>query len=376
MFYPYSLSDKPEQEKRELSALRAEMEPLVEIMQVKGDSECRNGLNGVVGGPDELCDFEKLRAPDELTEDCGDDVGQGGMMLSGCMSRFSYVRTALTQGLKEKDELGANPFKMGIIAATDNHTAAAGSVDEKDFHGSTGMDRFPERRLGPPVVVPGIAKGNTSRYNPGGLAGIWAEENSRESLFAAMKRKETFGTSGPRIKPRFFAGWEYPASACSSPMMIEEAYAKGVAMGGELPALPTANAKPSFIVSAIKDSAKGANNLQKLQVIKGWVGEDGQLQQKVIDVAGNSEADEKLDTSNCQPLTSGHANLCSVWRDEEFDSTQNAVYYARVVENPSCRWSVYDCNRFAEKDRPEACGLLPKEIQERAWTSPIWYEAL
>lgn len=382
MFYPYTLADDlSENEKRSIAQLRNELEPLVEIMQVKGDSECRNGLSGVVGAYDELCDFEKLRDPKELAEDCGDEVGSGGMSLTGCLSRNSYVRSALIQGLKEQDRLGVNPFAMGVIAATDTHTGTSGAVSESEFKGSTGMDRSAERRLGGPRIVPGVAKGDTTRYNPGGLAGIWAEENSRPALFSAMQRKETFGTSGPRILPRLFAAWDFEQSLCESPDMIEQAYANGVTMGGELLSVVDKALSPTLLVSALKDSLDGAANLQKIQIIKGWVGSDGQLNEQVIDVAGDTDLSkvnrQKLNTQTCEPLKSGYQSLCTVWRDPDFDPAISAVYYARVVENPSCRWSTYDCNAFADIDRPAACSNadMPSAIQERAWTSPIWYRA-
>ena len=377
MFYPYSAVEGiDDSERQRLSLLRQQVEPLVEIMQVKGDSECRNGLSNVVGGYDELCDFEKLREPQEPTVDCGDEMGRGGMSLQGCISRNSYVRTALTQGLKEAQSLGVNPFEFGIIAATDNHTGASGAVRENAFVGSTGMDRKASNRLGGPKIVPGIAKGDSTRYNPGGLAGIWAEENSRPSLFSAMRRKETFGTSGPRIKPRLFAGWDYHSSICDSADMIRTAYANGVPMGGKLLAKNnTNNNQPRLLISAQKDPINDASNLQKLQIIKGWVDDQGRLNEHVYDVAGDAETIGSLNTRTCEPLPSGYDQLCAVWQDPQFDPELNAVYYGRVVENPSCRWSTYDCLSLPADQQPLACTntTIPKTIQERAWTSPIWY---
>ena len=234
MFFPYSKAALPEAQRREYNRLRARMEPLVEIMQVKGDSECRNGLSSIVGGADELCDFEKLRHPKEPFEDCGDGVGEKAMMLTGCLSRWSYVRYALIQGLQEQTVFTENPFKFGIVAATDTHMGAGGAVAENAFNGSMGSDNVPEVRLRGAVVLPGIAKGEPARYSSGGITGVWAEENTRESLFAALRRRETFGTSGPRIVPRFFASWEFEDNLCSSETMIEQAYQQGVPMGGDL----------------------------------------------------------------------------------------------------------------------------------------------
>ncbi|MGI9292351.1 MAG: DUF3604 domain-containing protein [Pseudomonadales bacterium] len=375
MFYPYSLANGSEEEVRQVATLRSELEPLVEVMQVKGDSECRNGLSRVMGGADELCDFEKLREPNEEAEDCGDGFGSGGMSLAGCLSRFSFARYGLIQGLDEQNKIGINPFKYGLIAATDNHAGAGGAVGEANFSGSTGLDRTPEHRMAEPVVIPGVAKGNVSRYNPGGLAGVWAEENSRPSLFAAMKRKETFGTSGPRIVPRFFGGWNYPSNLCDQTSMIEQAYTNGVPMGGDLPKAPPTTTSPGFLVSAQSDTNATAASLQKIQIVKGWMDRDGNMQQRVYDVAGKPETKATVDTATCERSGQGFQQLCSVWHDKEFDPSLSAVYYARVVENPSCRWSTYDCNKMPAAERPATCSdpNLPKTIQERAWTSPIWY---
>lgn len=377
MFYPFSLMDLSDGQKREYSLLRQQLEPLVEIMQVKGDSECRNGFKGVIGAADEHCDFEKLREPELPFEDCGEAFGKGGMSLGGCLSKFSYVRYALTQGLKEQQSVGVNPFSMGIIAATDNHTGASGAVAEDQFRGSTGIDRNAQRRLGGPKVVPGVAKGDTTRYNPGGLAGVWAEENTRESLFVSMKRKETFGTSGPRIQPRMFAGWDFDVSLCNNDNGVAQAYAGGVAMGGTLTTQNTLATNPlRFFVSANKDGLAHSANLQKIQIVKGWVDDQGQLNQRVYDVVGDTDVQGALNTHSCEPMTTGHQRLCAVWQDEEFDANRPAVYYTRVIENPSCRWSTYDCLSIPESQRPTACEnqTLPKSIQERAWTSPIWYQ--
>ncbi len=344
-------------------------------MQVKGDSECRNGLSRVIGAPDELCDFEKLRKPQEDAEDCEDAYGSGGMLLSGCLSRWSYVRYALVQGLQEEEKLGVNSFKYGIVAATDNHTGAGGAVAEDKFLGSTGVDRQAQVRLKPPVEIPFLAKAQLARFNPGGIAGLWAQQNSRESLFAAMKRRETFGTSGPRIIPRFFGGWHYKPGLCNSQDMVEQAYAGGVSMGGDLPTTSQKDAKPSFIVSALRDSSPGATPLQKIQIIKGWMDGEGNMHQQVIDVAGESESEASVNTDTCERSGAGHSSLCAVWRDAAFDPSLSAVYYARVLENPSCRWTSYDCNSLPKGQRPQACAdpTLPKTIRERAWTSPIWY---
>ncbi len=374
MWFPYSYRDDLSlDQQKAMAALRSELEPLVEIMQVKGDSECRNGLSTVYGGADELCDFEKLRKPDVPFEDCEEEYGSGGMRLVGCLSRFSFARYALSAGLEEERKLGVNPFKMGIVAATDNHNATPTADSETNYMGANGPDRVARNRLRGEVEVPGgIAKGSPVRYSPGGVAGVWAEENSRASIFAAMKRRETFGTSGPRIEPRFFGSWNMPDNLCQSSDMIARAYDSAVPMGGELPAKPERASSPQFLVSAPQDP--NGNQLQKLQIIKGWVDRDGRTQQRIYDVAGDANNGASVNIDACEPQGSGFSQLCSIWQDPDFDHTQSAVYYSRIVENPSCRWSTWQCNALPAEERPETCtnGEVPKTIQERAWTSPIW----
>lgn len=378
MFYPYTLRDElSDKQKREYATLRADYEVLVETMQVKGDSECRNGLTSIMGGSDELCDFEKLRPPEEAFEDCGEERGAGGMRLSGCLSQYSFTRYALAAGLEEKQKLGVNPFKLGIVAATDTHSATGGAVVESDYKGATGVDRDRKHRAGGPIEVPlGIAKGSPSRYNPGGLAGVWAPENSRDALFKAMRQRETFGTSGPRIQPRFFAGWDLDPDLCDQGDMLETAYATGVPMGSDLPAKPSAQSSPSFLIQAVADPAAHATPLQRLQVIKVWSDENGQTHQQIYDVAGDPDNGASVDEASCKRSGTGFAKLCSVWKDPQFNADLAAVYYARAVENPSCRWLGWDCARAPEGQKPVACAdpLARKSVQERAWTSPVWYE--
>ncbi|MDX1735138.1 MAG: DUF3604 domain-containing protein, partial [Halioglobus sp.] len=291
MWQPYSNQDLTPAERLRLATLRAEIEPLAEMMQVKGDSECRNGIPSVIGAPDEQCNFEKLRSASQQIPDCGDEVGSGGMLLKGCVSRNSYVRYALTAGLAEEAALGVNPFKMGIVAATDTHNGAPAAGQEKGHLGSHGSDRDRRNRLLGQVDVPGdIARGSPVRYNPGGIAGVYAKENSRAALFEAMRRRETFGTSGPRITPRFFAGWDLPEDLCQSGDYLAQAYAGGVPMGGDLPPAPAAAAGgPLFVASAHQDARRGANLLQRIQVIKGWNDAQGRTHQAVYDIAGSAD---------------------------------------------------------------------------------------
>ena len=368
--------DLPLEVQRARAVLRRDIERLAEISQIKGDSECRNGFAGVLGGTDEFCDFEEWRGPE--VEDCGPDgAGFGALMDMGCVSRKDYIRYALLEGFREKERIGVNPFKLGIVAATDTHNANPGDVEEYSYQGWSGIsDATPETRLDPGDSP--INATNTLSSNPGGLAGVWAEENSRDSIFDAMKRRETFGTSGPRITARFFGGWDYPEDLCGDPELVSQGYAGGVPMGGDMPEQPGGAQAPRFVVSAMRDIGTPEHPgglLQRAQIVKGWVGEDGEFHQAIYDVAGGAnEATVDLDT--CQPRGVGHNNLCAVWSDPDFDPERNAVYYARVLENPSCRWSTLQCLEQSAGTKNASCDDpgVPQLIQERLWTSPIWYE--
>ena len=195
--------------------------------------------------------------------------------------------------------------------------------------------------------------------NPGGLAGVWAVENSRDAIFEAMLRREVWGTSGPRIVPRFFAGWGFDENLCERDDMVAAGYGGGVPMGGDLSA-GQADQKPTFIASALRDSVEGATPLSKLQLVKGWVDADGGMHTTVTDIAGGEGK---------------HDSLCVVYTDKDFDPELAAYYYLRAVEHPVPRWHVYDCEKIAEADRPAVCsdGSYPDTVQEMAWTSPIWY---
>lgn len=375
LWQPYRYRELTEVEQRAEAQLRSSLEPLAEIMQTKGDSECRNGLPSVLGSADEFCDFEKLRPAAARPRDCGNSTGRGGMMLQGCVSRFNYLRHVLPEGQADAEQLGVNPFKLGIIAGTDSHTATPAAGLESSYRGSHGHDREASHRLLESMDVPGdIATGSPVRYNPGGIAGVYAEENSREALFAAMQRRETFGTSGPRIRPRFFAGWDLDPALCSDPEFLASAYRDGVPMGGDLPPGSDIDG-PVFAVSASRDPRPAGGLLQRIQIIKTWVDDEGGSHQRVFDVAGDPDNNAGVDPDTCEVHGPGEAQLCATWRDPGFDPAQSAVYYARVLQNPSCRWSQYDCLSLPPAERPASCRDpgLPQVIQERAWTSPIWY---
>ncbi len=348
---------------RDLAERRARLEPLVEIFQHKGASECVSGISGVFGPPDELCDFEQVRAD---LDDCGDDIGTFGINNLGCTSRYDFVRNALVSGLREASRLGVNPIRMGFIGSTDTHNGTPGAVSETGWLGHVGSNEaLPERRL---EVVGRLTYGIPS--NPGGLAGVWAVENSRDAIFEALARRETFATTGPRITPRFFGGHGVPEDICDRSDLIEEGYRRGVPMGG---VLDNTTGRPTFVVAAMRDPA--GLPLARIDIVKGWVGPEGELRYDVFE-AGSSGGEATVDLDTCEPAGEGADDLCVRWQDPDFDPDVPAFYYARVVENPSCRWSWRECLTLPEDDRPNGCrsSRFAKVINELAWTSPIWVE--
>lgn len=391
---PYANLEQTMENRRQYAESRQKNEPVMEIFQHKGGSECVNGLTSIIGAPDELCDIEQVRPiggtarrinislensklkmeiedPAAVTTECGDKPGRHGMMGGGCVSANDFLRGALLTGLAEEEKTGINPVKLGVVAASDGHTSTPGSVKESTWRGYVTGEMTTEERLRPGTLTSGILG------NPGGLAGVWAEENSRDSIFNAMMRRETFGTSGSRILPRFFAGWDMEADSCEMPDMVAMAYRKGVPMGGDLPAAPSSSSKPSFILSALKDPAADAADLQQLQLVKGWVNAKGERHFKVMTVAGDAHNDAGVDTTTGERYGSGHNSLCAVYRDVDFDPAQHAYYYLRVVENPGPRWSLLDCLKIDADKRPEVCDDPSRHIiQEMAWTSPIWYSPI
>jgi len=344
----------------EQAQARAAMEPLVEVFQHKGDSECINGVSGVLGEPDELCDFEKLRVPP--FEDCGDGVGSNGMLGAGCVSRRDYLRGALLEGLREQVRIGANPFQLGFIASTDTHNGTPGAVAEGAYVGHVGREEGTAlgRLTGEVPAGP--------RNGPGGLVAVWATENARDAIFDALRRRETYGTSGPRMTVRVFGGYGLPADLCERGDLVAVGDAEGVPMGGQLPAFPGEGA-PRMVVSALRDPQ--GLPLQRVQVIKGWIDDADEAHVTVFDAAGGDNG-ATVDPKTCEPQGEGADALCTVWSDPQFDPSRPAYYYVRVVENPRCRWSATDCQALGAM-APAVCDELPTTIQERAWTSPIWY---
>jgi hypothetical protein len=275
------------------------------------------------------------------------------------------VRYALVAGLREAARIGVNPYKLGVIGSTDTHDATPGDVDETTYAGHLGS-------IDAPLAT------RIDADNPGGLAAIWAEENSREALFDAMRRRETYGTSGPRMRVRFFGGWDFAPDSCASPDLVARGYRQGVPMGGDLQQRPAGASAPVFMVAAERDpgtASQPGGLLQRIQIIKGWADAQGRYQQRIYDIAGSSKNGASVDLETCTPRGPGADSLCQVWTDPAFDPAQRAVYYARVLENPSCRYNTRLCQSLPDKLRPAECAdrTRPSTIQERAWTSPIWY---
>lgn len=248
-------------------------------------------------------------------------------------------------------------------------------------HGGAGVPARDE-------IPPGLP--DKLEYNPGGLAVLWASENSRDALFDAMRRKEAYGTSGPRIVSRFFGGWEFSEELCNSPDLVQQAYDKGVPMGSQLPqdSSGTSEARaPTFVVFARQDAGTGdspGTALQRIQIIKGWIDRAGERRERVVEVAGDAGNGASVNINNCETSGSGFANLCALWTDEQFNPDEQAYYYSRVVENPSCRWSQRICiANSVDCSNPDTIGAGLEGccaaehrpvIQERAWSSPIWYK--
>ncbi len=344
---------------KEYGETRMRWEPVVEMTQIKGDSETHPSLTPT----DEFADYETYEHVIAVGEHAGTPKADEG----------DYARSALKRGLKIEGDTGVNPYKFGMIGSTDSHSGMA-SAEEDNFHGKFALDSTPETSSR--EVIPGARGFDMSAA---GLVAVWAEENTRESLFDAFQRKEVYATTGPRIQVRFFGGWDYTPEDAEAADPAETGYRKGVPMGGDLTAAPEGK-KPTFLISAMKDP-NGAN-LDRVQVIKGWVDKDGNLQEKIYDTALSGERKAEKD-GKAPPVGNtvdqgtatytnsiGDAGLAVVWTDPDFDPGVRAFYYVRVLEIPTPRHSLYDAI---------ALGMDPKEtghpatIQERAYTSPIWY---
>jgi hypothetical protein len=344
--------------------LRMRNEPLVEVTQVKGTSDTHPTLSP----NDEWSDFEimQLRIATTIPSD-----------VPG-----SYVREAYGHGLEIEEAQGFNPFKFGLIGSTDTHNGA-GSYDESSYFSKVGkLDDSPPERGSVPLDRPrqGGERYTDQYYSlwgASGLAGVWAEENTRESIYDALRRKETFATTGPRIRVRFFAGYDFEDGMERDREPLAAAYAGGVAMGSDLAA--DGERAPRFLVLATRDPKSAP--LQRAQVVKVWV-EDGKTREQVFDVACSAgqapdlatarcrDNGATVDLATCAPSPgSGATELRALWSDPSFEPGRRAVYYLRVLENPTCRWSTWDAVRAGVEPNP----ALHATIQERAWSSPIWY---
>lgn len=343
---------------------RAKWEPAYEITQIKGDGETHPFLSP----DDEFADYE--------TWDVGNldaSVAKTDDMLAG-----EYARSALKQGLQLEAKFGTNPYKFGIVGATDSHTSLATAEEDNFFGKHTGYEPKAER-MSHPFIETDAGTITGWQMVASGLGAVWAKENTRASIFDAIQRKEVYGSTGPRMAVRFFGGWEFSDTDLNSRTPANVGYDKGVPMGGDMRTMPKDAKAPNFMVYALRDPI-GAN-LDRVQIVKGWLDKDGASQEKVYDVAWSGDrkqdANGKLppvgntvDVANANwTNTIGKAELGTVWSDPDFDPKQKAFYYARVIEIPTPRWSTYDAFRFGV-DIPEDA---PTSTQERAYTSPIWY---
>lgn len=348
---------------REYAEQRAKWEVLYEATQMKGDGEAHPFLSP----NDEFSRFERW--------------DKGNLDMSEAkrpeMLEFEYARSALKNGLKLEKELGVNPYKFGMVGSTDSHTGLATADDDNFFGKATPYE--PSKSRWEHSFLSGKAGKLTAwEMTASGYAAVWATDNTREALFDAMQRKETYGTTGPRIIVRFFGGWDFEAKDAQTRSPAVTGYMRGVPMGGDLRGA-AAGKVPTFLVAALKDPI-GAN-LDRYQIVKGWIAADGKLNEKVYDVAWSGDrkpgADGKLpsvgnsvDVANANwTNTIGSPELISVWKDPDFDPALRAFYYGRVIEIPTPRWTAYDAKYFGIK--------MPTEVTmtttERAYTSPIWY---
>ena len=351
---------------RSYAETRIKWEPLYEVTQIKGDGE----THPLLSPTDEFADYETWDQGNlDLSKPKQDD-----------MLQYEYARSALQTGLQLEQKLGVNPYKFGMIGSTDSHTGLATAEEENFFGKHSGTEPSPERYKHPMAEAP------SGRYESwdmvgAGLAAVWARENTREAIFDAMINKETYATTGPRMLVRFFGGWEFTAQDAMDRLPANAGYMKGVPMGGDLPPAPQGKSAPTFLVAALKDPLSG--NLDRIQIVKGWLDMSGKRQEKIYDVVW-SDADKRIPGKDGKvpPVgntvkveeatwtnTIGDPELITVWQDPDFDPKQPAVYYARVIEIPTPRWTAYEAKRFNVTMPPEVKMIT----QERAYTSPIWY---
>jgi hypothetical protein len=343
---------------------RARWEPLYEVTQMKGDGETHPYLSP----NDEFADYETW------------DTGNLGPVLKKKeMLQYEYAREALKNGLKLEKKLGVNPYKFGMVGSTDTHTSLATAEEENFFGKHSGKEPKPGR-WSALIGEMGEVRFFGWEQVSSGYAAVWATENTREAIFDAMKRKEVYATTGPRMTVWFFGGWDFEKSDGQKRAPGRIGYAKGVSMGGDLYKAPKGKS-PSFLVAALKDPYSG--NLDRIQIVKGWLDNNNKSHEKVYDVAWGDADKRKIKKNGKLPAvgntvdvknatwtnTIGDSELITVWEDPDFDPDQNAFYYARVIEIPTPRWTAYDAKRYNVKMSDK----VPMTTQERAYTSPIWY---
>ncbi len=344
---------------------RAKWEPLYEATQIKGDGESHPFLSP----NDEFADYETW--------------DQGNLDLSvpkkKNMLQYEYARSALQVGLQLDQKLGVNPYKFGMIGSTDSHTGLATAEEENFFGKHSGAEPGPKRWAHPMAKIGDRSYEGWSMVSSG-YAAVWATENTRQAIFDAMRRKETYATTGPRMLVRFFGGWDFTTADAHNRLPAALGYYKGVPMGRDL-RQRSAGKSPTFLVAALKDPISG--NLDRIQIIKGWLDKKGRPREKVYNVAWSDAGRRQLDRKGKLPPvgntvdvahatwtnTIGDSELITVWKDPNFNPKQPAFYYARVIEIPTPRWTAYDAKKYAVKMPPE----VPMVTQERAYTSPIWY---
>jgi hypothetical protein len=351
MFRPVDYDDNPIT--TDYAKTRARWEPLYEVTQYKGDAEA----HPILSPDDEFADYETWHIHGFFGDRPSDFKDQ---------KQYEYGRSALKVGLEQQVRLGVNPFKFGMIGSTDAHTSLS-TAEEDNFWGKTSLNEPSPHRAQ-----------NSWHFAASGMAAVWAEENMRSSIFAAMKRKETYATTGPRMSVRFFGGWDFDSKDAFSKDLADLGYSKGVPMGGDLTKAPRGKV-PEFLIRAVKDP-DGAN-LDRVQVIKGWRNKKGELHEKVYEAAlsdgrtVNSQGKapkvgSTVDVPNASYDNSiGDPELAVVWKDPDFDPAELAFYYARVLEIPTPRWTAYDAKYWGI----ELPKTAPTVTQERAYTSPIWY---
>jgi hypothetical protein len=365
MFAPKDSSGAPID--RSYAELRARWEPIVEITQIKGDSE----THPLLSPDDEFADFE--------TWDRSNLLGLAAKTPE--MLPYEYARSALKIGLEIERDIGANPFAFGMIGSTDAHTGFATAEEDNFWGAASGLEPGRSRTAGELINSPLRPEWSSLRWEQAasGYAGVWATENTRQAIFDALLRREVYATTGPRITVRFFGGWSFEIGDQDRPHLPLIGYGKGVPMGAVLPGAPDTTAAPRFLVAARRDP-EGAN-LDRLQIVKGWLDADGKLHEKVYDIALSDDrtafanrrsaaVGSTVDVASATYAnTIGAAELSAVWQDPSFDPGEPAFYYLRVIEIPTPRWTAYEKRRFGA----EVAGESPMITQERAYTSPIWY---